>query len=76
MKTNGLENAIRRLEGARKLQSPFLIARAEEEARHLLTQTRTWLTRAAPAKEGDERHKPIADAADALEAALAHPAQE
>lgn len=69
MKTHGIENALRRLEGARKMQSPFLIARAEEEARRLLAQSRAWLAR-TPAEEQDGRHALVAEAASALEAAI------
>ncbi|MDR2032217.1 MAG: hypothetical protein LBP86_08220 [Azoarcus sp.] len=69
MKTRGIENAIRRLEGARGMQSPFLTARAEEEARHILAQARAWLARpTADAQDG--RRAPVAKAADALEAAI------
>jgi hypothetical protein len=70
MKTRGIENAIRRLQGARKMQSPFLIAKAEEEARHILTQSRAWLAR-APVQ--DERHALVAEAARELAAVIGGP---
>ncbi|MDR0701184.1 MAG: hypothetical protein LBF61_02035 [Azoarcus sp.] len=69
MKTRGIENARRRLEGARGMQSPFLIAKAEEEARHILAQARIWLAR-APTAARDERHACVEEAANALEAAI------
>ena len=73
MKTRGIRNAIGRLAGARKLGSPSLIARAEEEAEHILTQARAWLARtpAPPPGSEDERWTPVARAVEELAAALA-----
>ncbi len=45
MKTKGIDNATRRLEGARQLGSALLLARAEEEARLILGQASAWLER-------------------------------
>lgn len=73
MKSRGIQNAINRLAGARKLGSPSLLAQAEQEAQHILVQARAWLARTpAPAPgEVDERYTPIALAVDKLAQALA-----
>lgn len=61
MKTRGIQNAINRLIGAHRLGSPTLLAQAEREAIHALTQARAWMARSASATgEVDERHADIA----------------
>lgn len=54
MKTRGIENATRRLVGARKLGSARLLAQAEEEAGHALVQARAWLGRAAEGRAAED----------------------
>lgn len=73
MKTRGIQNAIRRLAGARGMRSPALIAQAESEAAHILTQARAWLARTPAPPEGstDERWTPVAQATEELAAAIA-----
>lgn len=73
MKTRGIQNAINRLTGARRLGSPSLLAQAEQEARHTLTQARAWMERRAPPPSGeaDEQYAAVALAVDALAEALA-----
>lgn len=76
MKTRGIENATRRLAGARKLGSKTLLAQAEQEADHALTQARAWMERAAEGKSadalaGDENYAAIASATQKLERTLA-----
>lgn len=73
MKTRGIQNAINRLDGARRLGSPSLMQKAEEEGQHILTQARAWLARtpAPPPGERDARYTPVAEAVAALAAALA-----
>lgn len=74
MKTRGIQNAINRLAGARKLGSPALTAQAEQEARHILHQARAWLARTPPPTEGsDDRRAPVALAVEALHQALGNP---
>ena len=46
----------RRLLGARKLGSAALLGKAEEEARHALTQARAWLGRSDPGEEEVQRN--------------------
>jgi hypothetical protein len=72
MKTRGIQNAINRLAGARKMDSAYLIRQAEEEARHTLLKAREWLARtpAPPPGETDERYTPVALAVGVLEQAL------
>ncbi len=72
MKTRGIQNAINRLAGARKLGSATLMDKAEEEGRHILTQARAWMARtpAPPPGEKDERYTPVALAVDELQEAL------
>jgi hypothetical protein len=72
MKTRGIQNAINRLQGARKFGSATLLAQAEEEARHILVQARAWLARTpAPAPgEPDERYAPVAAAVCELAAVI------
>jgi hypothetical protein len=72
MKTRGIVNAINRLVGARKFGSAHLTRQAEEEARHILTQAKAWLSRtpAPPPGETDERYTPVAKAVEALEKAI------
>jgi hypothetical protein len=55
MKSRGIVNvlcplpsALCRLLGARKLGSATLLGKAEEEARHALTQASAWLGRSDP----------------------------
>lgn len=70
MSPRGLQNARRRLEGARRLGSAYLIQQAEEEGRHALAQARTWLAPrqgAAPALTADgDQVQAMAQAADQL----------
>lgn len=54
MKTKGVQNAINRLRGARRLGSTTLMAQAEAEAQHALTQGRAWLARADAMHEDGE----------------------
>lgn len=72
MKTRGIQNAINRLAGARRLGSASLMRTAEAEARHILTQAQAWMTRtpAPPAGESDERYTPVALAVAELQQAL------
>ncbi|TCJ18704.1 hypothetical protein EZJ19_01775 [Parasulfuritortus cantonensis] len=70
MKTRGIENATRRLLGARKLGSASLLAQAEQEAGHALVQARAWLDRAAEGRAGEDL------AADANYAAIAAATEE
>lgn len=73
MKTRGIVNATQRLAGAQRLGSPTLMRKAEEEARHTLTQAKAWLERtpAPPPGESDERYTPVAEAVAVLERSLA-----
>lgn len=73
MKARGIQNAINRLKGARRLGSAFLLAQAEQEALHSLTQAKAWLGRTS--SEGrDENYTAIESAAGELERALARQA--
>ncbi|WP_297468746.1 hypothetical protein [Acidithiobacillus sp.] len=75
MKTRGVQNAINRLKGARQLGSPTLLAQAETEAQHALTQARAWLERAANPDSGKvgANYDDMVKAVEALELALATP---
>lgn len=77
MKTRGIQNAINRLGGARRLGSPSLMAQAEREASHILTQAHAWLARtpAPPEGEADQRYTPVALAVVQLEQALSQAQQ-
>lgn len=72
MKTRGLRNAIGRLNGARKFGSCTLLAQAEKEAEHTLTQARAWLIRTTPPLESnnDDNYTSIELAVQELEQAL------
>lgn len=75
MKTRGIENATRRLAGARKLGSATLLAQAEQEAQQALGQARAWLERAAAGRSAedlaaDANFAAIAVATEALAASL------
>jgi len=78
MKTRGIKNATGRLHGARRFGSATLLAQAEAEARHILTQAKSWLAKTAPPPEGeeDERYTPVELAVQELEKALAASAPE
>ncbi|MDR3393746.1 MAG: hypothetical protein P4L70_01970 [Parasulfuritortus sp.] len=76
MKTRGIENATRRLVGARKLGSATLLAQAEQEARHALTQAKAWMEwagegRSADDLAADENYAAITAATQALEMTIA-----
>lgn len=71
MKTRGLQNALNRLGGARKLGSPMLLARAEEEARHAVKQAHAWMERRPVTGQPDALCAEIRQVVQALEAALA-----
>ena len=73
MKSRGIVNATRRLVGARKLGSATLLGKAEEEARHALTQARAWIERANPRprdEEAEQNFQTIVAATDELERTL------
>ncbi|WP_244307038.1 hypothetical protein [Azotobacter salinestris] len=71
MKSRGIVNATRRLVGARKLGSATLLGKAEEEARHALTQARAWIERANPRdEEAQQNFRTIVEAAGDLERVL------
>jgi hypothetical protein len=72
MKTRGIQNAINRLAGARKMGSAYLINQAEDEARHTILKAKEWMTRtpAPAAGETDDRYTPVALAGGELERAL------
>jgi len=76
MKTRGIENATRRLVGARKLGSSTLLAQADQEARHALAQARAWMERAGEGRRtddlaADENYAAIAAATQTLETMIA-----
>lgn len=67
MKSRGIVNATRRLLGALKLGRDTLLGKAEEEARHALTQARAWLGRSDPGEEAAQRnYQTVAEAAEEL----------
>jgi hypothetical protein len=72
MNTRGIENAIGRLEGARRLNSPTLLRQAEDEARQSLSRARVWMQRARERvpQSADDRFERISEAALRLERAL------
>lgn len=71
MKTRGIQNAINRLAGARRLGSPALTAQAEQEARHILSQAHAWLARTPPPADGaEDRRTPVAQALELLQQTL------
>jgi len=76
MKTRGIQNAINRLKGARRLGSSALLAQAEGGALHALAQANAnanaWLERSTAGSEGEfsENHAAIAAAALDLERVL------
>ncbi|MDD2770113.1 MAG: hypothetical protein PHT19_15410 [Methylococcus sp.] len=72
MKTKGIQNAINRLAGARRLGSASLLLQAEQEAEHILAKAREWLARSQvlPPDQPDERYTPVALAVEELEKAL------
>lgn len=72
MKTRGVQNATNRLRGARKLGSPTLLAQAETEAQHALTQARAWLERAANPASGEvsANYGDMVEAVKSLELAI------
>lgn len=72
MKTRGIQNAIQRLAGARKLGSPALQAQTEQEGQHILTQARAWLARTPRPPAGAEHDPwtPVAQAVEQLAQAL------
>jgi len=71
MKSRGIVNATRRLIGARKLGSATLLGKAEEEARHSLTQARAWIGRANPIdEEAQHNFQTIVEATADLERVL------
>lgn len=74
MSPRGLQNARRRLEGARRLGSTYLTHQAEEEGRHALEQARAWLAPrqgTAPAINADGALvQAMAQAAEGLAALL------
>ena len=71
MKSRGIVNATRRLIGARKLGSVTLLGKAEEEARHALTQARAWIGRANPIdEEAQQNFQTIVAATEDLERVL------
>jgi hypothetical protein len=72
MKTKGIQNAINRLAGARRLGSASLLVKAEQEAEQILSGARAWLARtpAPPPGETDERYTPVAQAVEELKKAL------
>jgi hypothetical protein len=73
MKTRGIVNAINRLNGARKFGSATLLAQAENEAQHTLTQAKIWLDRSESSTSGSNRenHEEINRAAQELEKTMA-----
>ncbi|THF55134.1 hypothetical protein [Pseudothauera rhizosphaerae] len=72
MKTRGIQNAINRLAGSRRLGSKSLIDQATKEAEHALQQARAWLDRRAERPDGeiDERKEELIAAIEALAEAL------
>lgn len=74
MKTRGIVNATRRLIGARKLGSNALTAKAEEEARHILTQALVWIERSkekpAADQAAEDNRRSIAEAVQILRKTL------
>lgn len=71
MKTRGIVNATRRLQGARRLGSSTLLEKAEAEAQHALTQAKAWIARMAPADGlADENYQDIVRATDVLQTTL------
>jgi hypothetical protein len=78
MKTRGIKNATGRLHGARRFGSATLLAQAEAEARHILTQAKTWLAKTSrPPEDHENNHyTPVELAVQELEQALAASAPE
>jgi hypothetical protein len=72
MKTKGIQNAINRLAGARKLGSRTLMTQALQEAEHIHNRALEWLahTSAPAAGERDDRYTAVAEITAKLEAAL------